>query len=92
MRIGEIIGLTWEQADLAKRTITVGRAKTASGTGRQIPMNQELFLVLSTHAEWFTNRFGETKQDYYLFPLRNALPQRSRQAHNHAKDGLGQPA
>ena len=37
-RSGEITGLTWGQVDLERRSITVGRAKTSSGTGRQIPL------------------------------------------------------
>jgi len=32
MRSGEIISLTWTQIDFAKRVITVGKAKTSSGT------------------------------------------------------------
>jgi integrase len=52
MRSGEITRLMWGQVDLDKQTITVGRAKTSSGTGRQIPMNGDLFAVLSTHASW----------------------------------------
>jgi len=63
MRSGEITGFTWGQADFEKRVLTVGRAKTSSGTGRQIPMNQELFAVLSAHAGWFTERFGEAKPE-----------------------------
>src|SRR5208283_5315689 len=60
MRSGEITGLTWGQVDLSTRVVTVGRAKTSSGTGRQIPMNQELFEVFTAHAAWFTDRFGTT--------------------------------
>lgn len=74
MRSGEIISLTWAQVDLPHRVITVGRAKTSSGTGRQIPMNQELAEVLSTHAEWFTKRFKETKGSDYLFPWGSPFP------------------
>jgi integrase len=74
MRSGEITGLTWAQIDFGRRIITVGRAKTASGTGRQIPMNPELFEVLTEHAEWFTNRFGETLPEYYLFPFGKPTP------------------
>lgn len=74
MRSGEIAGLTWRQVDLAKRVITVGRAKTSSGTGRQIPMNGELFQVLAAHADWFTERFGETKPEHHLFPFGKPLP------------------
>jgi integrase len=74
MRSGEITGLTWGQVDLANRVITVGRAKTSSGTGRQIPMNEDLFVVLTDHAQWFTKRFGETKPEYYLFPFGKPAP------------------
>ncbi len=74
MRSGEILGLTWGQTDLGKRVITVGRAKTFSGTGRQIPMNGDLFAVLSAHADWFTERFGETRPEHYLFPFGKPTP------------------
>jgi integrase len=74
MRSGEITGLTWGQVDLARRVLTVGRAKTASGTGRQIPMNAQLFAVLSMHAEWFTLRFGDTRAEYFLFPFGKPTP------------------
>src|ERR1017187_5897563 len=74
MRSGEITRLTWRQGDLSKRVITVGRAKTASGTGRQIPMNDDRFAVLSAHAGWFTKKFGETKPEHYLFPFGKPAP------------------
>ncbi len=74
MRSGEITGLTWGQVDFDGRKVTVGRAKTASGTGRQIPMNGDLFDVLSIHAKWFTGKFGATEADYYLFPFGKPQP------------------
>jgi len=74
MRSGEIISLTWTQIDFAKRVITVGKAKTSSGTGRQIPMNAELFAVLTSHAQWFTERFGSARPEYYLFPYGKPMP------------------
>src|SRR5262249_28390631 len=74
MRSGEITGLTWGRVDFSKRVLTVGRAKTSSGTGRQIPMNQDLFRVLSVHAGWFTQKFGEMKPEYYLFPFGKPTP------------------
>lgn len=74
MRSGEILNLTWGQVDFEKRVITVGRAKTSSGTGRQIPMNGELLSVLAAHAEWFTTRFGEATDDWYLFPYGKPTP------------------
>lgn len=74
MRAGEITSLTWGQVDLMRRVITVGRAKTSSGTGRQIPMNADLFAVLSLHAAWFTERFGEARPEHYLFPFGKPTP------------------
>ena len=74
MRSGEITGLTWGQVDLSTRVVTVGRAKTSSGTGRQIPMNQELFEVFTAHAAWFTDRFGTTEPQHYLFPFGKPMP------------------
>jgi integrase len=74
MRSGEIKPLTWGQVDLDRRVLTVGRAKSVAGTGRQIPMNGDLFAVLSTHAAWFTQRFGETNPDHYLFPFGKPTP------------------
>lgn len=74
MRAGEITSLIWERVDLANRVVTVGRAKTSSGTGRQIPMNPELFKVLSAHAKWFTARFGIAGPEQYLFPFGKPMP------------------
>lgn len=74
MRSGEILGLTWGQVDLARRIITVGRAKTSSGTGRQIPMNGDLFSVLSVHADWYTRRFGAVESGFFLFPFGKPTP------------------
>lgn len=74
MRAGEITSLTWGQVDLQSRVVTVGKAKTASGTGRQIPMNEELFYVLVAHADWFTTRFSGPKPEYFLFPFGKPMP------------------
>lgn len=74
MRAGEITSLTWGQVDFDSKTITVGRAKTSSGTGRLIPMNTQLFAVLSAHADWFTDRFGATQMEHFLFPFGKPAP------------------
>jgi integrase len=74
MRSGEIASLTWGQVDLTERIITVGRAKTSSGTGRQIPMNEALFKVLSIHVAWFIKRFREAKPEYFIFPWGKPTP------------------
>ena len=69
MRSGELTGAAWGQVDFQRRVLTVGRAKTSSGTGRQIPMNNDLFLLLSAHAAWFTEKFGSARPEHYLFPF-----------------------
>ena len=74
VRAGEILALTWGQVDFPRRIITVGKAKTASGTGRQIPMNGELYAVLLGHADWLTARFRQTKSEHYLFPFGKPTP------------------
>lgn len=74
MRCGELSLMRWEQVDFAQRVMTVGKAKTDAGTGRQIPMNQELFDVMTAHARWFTERFGETLPEHFLFPAGECWP------------------
>jgi integrase len=74
MRSGEAKSLTWRQVDLMDNTMTVGRAKTANGTGRTIPINADLGPVLRAHRQWFKERFGEPKPDQYLFPWGKPLP------------------
>lgn len=70
MRPGEAMSLRWTQIDLFERTLTVGRAKTSSGTGRTIPINDELADVLVGHRQWFVSRFGEpTKTTHRVFPF-----------------------
>jgi hypothetical protein len=49
----------WRQVNLFEPTITVGRAKTSSGTGRVIPINDDLAKLLASHRAWFVERFGE---------------------------------
>jgi integrase len=74
MRSGEATSLTWGQVNLIGRRITVGRAKTSSGTGRVIPVNDELAHALTTHRAWFVNRFGEPKGEHHLFPFGHPVP------------------
>jgi len=54
-----------DQVDFERRVIHVGKAKTSSGTGRQIPMNNDLYAVLSSHASWFARnkKFGEIRPE-----------------------------
>jgi integrase len=73
-RGGELTDLRWWQVDFTGKTITIGKAKTAAGTGRVIPMNGELFIVMSDHANWFTEAFGETRSEYCVFPFGSPVP------------------
>lgn len=64
MRETEIRTLQWRQIDFEGRTVTVGKSKTAAGTGRPIPMNDRLTLALRTWAKQFPDR----KQGHCVFP------------------------
>jgi integrase len=74
MRSGEALSLKWGQVKLFDRTVTVGKAKTASGTGRIIPINDELAQILAQHRTWFVERFGEPRLDYAVFPFGSPQP------------------
>jgi integrase len=73
-RGGELTSLRWGQIDFDQKTITIGKAKTAAGTGLVIPMNDELLAVMSSHPKWFTAAFGETRRDYCVFPFGSPVP------------------
>jgi integrase len=74
LRSGEALSLRWRQVDLFNRTVTVGRAKTSSGTGRVIPINDDLAKLLASHRAWFTERFGEPQSDHCVFPFGSPQP------------------
>jgi len=57
--VDEITSLQWRQVDLENYLITVGRAKTSSGTGRQLQINEELLAVLLEYRDWYSERFAE---------------------------------
>jgi integrase len=73
MRHDEIRLLRWSQIDFDSRIITVGTAKTRKGTGREIPMNQELHATLSIHVSWYANTFGRAQPEWYVFPRCNTV-------------------
>ncbi|HEX5413548.1 MAG TPA: site-specific integrase, partial [Terriglobia bacterium] len=64
LRKNEIRLLKWEQIDFAERTLTVGKSKTAAGTGRVIPLNPP---ALAAIVKW-AGRFPESKAEDYVFP------------------------
>jgi len=74
LRSGEALGLRWSQVNLFDRIITVGRAKTSSGTGRVIPMNDDLASLLASHRAWFVQRFGEPTPEHCVFPFGSPQP------------------
>jgi|ERR1017187_5903339 hypothetical protein len=70
----EALNLRWRQVNLFDRTIIVGRAKTSSGTGRIIPINDDLSKVLASHRAWFVKRFGEPQPAHCVFPFGSPQP------------------
>jgi integrase len=74
MRVGEALSLTWGQVDLMDKALRVGRAKSSSGTGRTIPINDDLGAVLAAHRVQFVRAFGEPNPEHYLFAWGSPLP------------------
>jgi len=64
LRNQELRFLRWRRVDLLAKAITVGKAKTPSGDGRVIPLNQTAARVLSTWAQQFPGR----RPEHYVFP------------------------
>ena len=64
LRNEELRFLQWRRVDLLTKVITVGKAKTPSGDGRVIPLNQTASRVLSTWAQQFPGR----RPEHYVFP------------------------
>ncbi|HLH36325.1 MAG TPA: tyrosine-type recombinase/integrase [Alloacidobacterium sp.] len=74
MRDGEIKQLTWAQINFPKQYLAVGRAKMAGGEGRTIPLNSELFAVLTDYVEWYKQKFGALQPEWYVFPFGSPQP------------------
>jgi integrase len=67
--------IRWEQIDLIhKKALTVGKSKTAAGTGRVIPLNVTAIAALEAHAAWYTRRFGECRPEWFVFAFGSPLP------------------
>jgi integrase len=64
LRRNEIRTLSWRQVDLMEKVLTVGKTKTAGGSGRVIPLNRPALAAL---VRWF-GRFPGTKPTDYIFP------------------------
>ena len=50
------------------------RYRLRNGTGRVIPINDELGGILAAHRRWFVDHFGEPDPAYHLFPWGKPLP------------------
>lgn len=74
LRDKEIRTLQWNRLNLTKRIITVGQTKTDAGTGRTIPMNEELLAAAVEYAKWYTGQFGSSKPEWYVFPFGRPRP------------------
>ncbi|MGA2415728.1 MAG: site-specific integrase [Candidatus Sulfotelmatobacter sp.] len=63
-RYGVIRTLQWGSVDLENRCLQWGKDKTASGTGRVIPLSQRAMAALNFWATHFPGR----KPEHYVFP------------------------
>jgi integrase len=63
-RYNTIRTLQWANVDFAGRSLKFGKDKTASGTGRTIPLNQRAVETLKFWAEQFPNR----QPAHFVFP------------------------
>ena len=64
MRYSELRLWRWQQLDLDRRTVRVGKSKTKAGPGRVIPLNDKATKVLKFWAEQFPNR----EREHCVFP------------------------
>lgn len=64
-RKSTILKLQWERVSFQRRSITIGKDKTRHGSGRSVPMSDNVFEALSAWAELFPDRTGTD----YVFPF-----------------------
>jgi integrase len=64
LRNEELRLLRWRQIDLMEGTVTVGKSKTAGGTGRIVPLSQTALRCLQ---EWRA-QFPDAQPAHFLFP------------------------
>jgi len=55
--------LQWKDIDFEGRRLRFGKDKTASGTGREIPLNQRAMATLT----FWATRFPDRQPDHYVF-------------------------
>lgn len=77
MRLGEVLGLKWEDVHFDKKIITVRRSRVGTqhgfkieepktGVGRKIPVHDDLIKTLKAHQkwqEWHKERLGDKYED-----------------------------
>jgi len=68
LRDAEVRTLTWERINFLKDILTVGKSKTAAGTGRTIPINSELRAILQDYRAWYESTIGPVIPGCYVFP------------------------
>lgn len=69
MRSGEIRGMQVGRVNFSDRTVTVGVSKSKRSSGRLIPMNGDLFELVSAQVAWLGEKFGRVQPHWYLFPF-----------------------
>jgi integrase len=74
LRDTEIKTLTWGQINFVANTVQVGRAKSEAGEGRIVPLNSEVYQALIDHCAWYRKRFGEIRDEWYVFPWGKPRP------------------
>ena len=74
MRDAEIKTLTWAQINFPKNFLAVGQSKTEGGEGRTIPLNSALLPALTEYVVWYTDKFGEIRPEWYVFPFGKPQP------------------
>jgi integrase len=74
LRDTEIKTLTWGQINFVANTVQVGRAKSEAGEGRIVPLNSEVYQALIDHRAWYRKRFGEIRDEWYVFPWGKPRP------------------
>ena len=72
MRDSEMRHLTWGQIDFFKQVLTVGKSKTAAGSGRTIPLNSAVLGALADHMRWYEEKVGPATAESYVFPFGKA--------------------
>lgn len=58
IRDAELKQLTWDQINLKRGYLPVGKSKTEAGEGRTTPLNSALAETMSECADWYRDRFA----------------------------------